>query len=124
MTLLRLANHTSGLPKEPDNVSTDWAMPGSPYQSYDTMKLYDYLSQRMTLQFTPGEQRSYSNLGGGLLGHLLSRITGKSYETLLRESVCEPLGLAQHIVTLDSGPLRTLVSGERPPGERRARAGS
>ena len=36
VTLLHLANHTSGLPKEPDNVSTDWAMPGSPYQSYDT----------------------------------------------------------------------------------------
>jgi CubicO group peptidase (beta-lactamase class C family) len=116
VTLLHLGNHTSGLPKEPDNVSTDWAMPGSPYQSYDTTKLYDYLSRRMTLQFTPGEQRSYSNLGGGLLGHLLMRITGKSYETLLRESVCEPLGLRNTFVAIDSGRTRDLVPGRNPLG--------
>jgi CubicO group peptidase (beta-lactamase class C family) len=70
----------------------------------------------MTLQFTPGEQRSYSNLGGGLLGHLLSRITGKSYEMLLRESVCEPLGLRNTFVTIDSGRTRNLVSGRDPLG--------
>jgi CubicO group peptidase (beta-lactamase class C family) len=116
MTLLHLANHTSGLPKEPDNVSTDWAIPGSPYQSYDTTKLYDYLSRRMTLQFTPGEQRSYSNLGGGVLGHLLTRITGKSYETLLRESVCGPLGLRNTFVTIDSGRSLDLVPGRDPLG--------
>lgn len=111
VTLLHLANHTSGLPKEPDNVTTDWAMPGSPYQSYDTTKLYDYLSRRMTLQSTPGEKRSYSNLGGGLLGHLLTRITGKSYEALLDESVCEPLGLRNTFVTIDSMRMRNLVHG-------------
>jgi CubicO group peptidase (beta-lactamase class C family) len=116
VTLLHLANHTSGLPKEPDNVSTDWAMPGSPYQSYDTTMLYDCLSRRMALQFTPGEQRSYSNLGGGLLGHLLSRITGKSYEALLDESVCKPLGLRNTFVTIDSMRMRTLVPGRDPQG--------
>jgi len=116
VTLLHLANHTSGLPKEPDNVSTDWAMPGSPYQSYDATKLYDYLSKRVALQFTPGEQRSYSNLGGGLLGHLLTRITGKSYEALLDESVCEPLGLRNTFVTIDSIRTRNLVPGRDPAG--------
>ena len=116
VTLLHLANHTSGLPKEPDNVSTDWAMPGSPYQSYDTTKLYDFLSKRMALQSTPGEHRSYSNLGGGLLGHLLTRITGKSYEVLLNESVCEPLGLRNTFVTIDSMRTRNLVPGRDPLG--------
>ena len=38
-------------------------------------------------------------LGGGLLGHLLTRITGKSYEALLDESVCEPLGIRNTFVT-------------------------
>ncbi|MCU0453545.1 MAG: beta-lactamase family protein [Bacteroidetes bacterium] len=116
VTLLQLANHTSGLPKEPDNVSTDWAMPGSPYRSYDTTKLYDYLSRRMMLQFTPGEQRSYSNLGGGVLGHLLTRITGKSYETLLDESVCRPLGLRNTFVTIDSTRIRSLIPGRDAVG--------
>lgn len=116
VTLLHLANHTSGLPKEPDNVSTDWATPGSPYRSYDETKLYDYLSRRMTLQSTPGEKREYSNLGGGLLGHLLTLITGKSYEDLLLESVCEPLGMHGTFVALDSGRTQHLVLGRDPEG--------
>ncbi|MCK6562965.1 beta-lactamase family protein [candidate division KSB1 bacterium] len=117
VTLLQLANHTSGIPKEPANVSTDWARPGSPYSSYDEVRLYDYLSNRMILQSTPGEQREYSNLGGGLLGHLLTRITGKPYEDLLRDLVCEPLGLRNTFVTLDSGRMQHLVAGRDPAGK-------
>ncbi len=116
VTLLHLANHTSGFPKEPDNISTDWAIPGSPYQSYDTAKLYDYLSKRMTLLSTPGEKREYSNLGGGLLGHLLTLITGKSYEELLMESICKPLGLHRTFVALDSERTRYLVPGRDHQG--------
>jgi CubicO group peptidase (beta-lactamase class C family) len=116
VTIFHLANHTSGFPKEPDNVSTDWAIPGSPYRSYDTTKLYDYLSKRLTLQSTPGEKREYSNLGGGLLGHLLTLITGKSYEDLLRESICKPLGLRNTFVALDSARKQQLVWGRDPEG--------
>lgn len=116
VTLLHLANHTSGLPKEPDNISTDWAIPGSPYKTYDEAKLYDYLSKRASLQFTPGERREYSNLGGGLLGHLLSRIAGRSYEDLLRESICKPLGLRRTFVVIDSARRTELVPGRDPQG--------
>jgi CubicO group peptidase (beta-lactamase class C family) len=116
VTLLHLANHTSGLPKEPDNISTHWTIPGSPYKDYDESKLYDYLSKRMTLHFTPGKKREYSNLGGGLLGHLLTRITGKSYETLLRESICKPLGLRNTFVTITSEHSQLLVLGRDPQG--------
>jgi CubicO group peptidase (beta-lactamase class C family) len=116
VTLLHLANHTSGFPKEPDNISTDWTIPGSPYQSYDEAKLFDFLSEKLTLQSTPGEKREYSNLGGGLLGHLLALKTGKSYEALLQESICKPLGLHRTFVTLDSERTRYLVPGRDPWG--------
>jgi CubicO group peptidase (beta-lactamase class C family) len=116
VTLRHLANHTSGFPKEPDNLSTDWAMPGSPYQTYDTSRLYDYLSNRLTLQSTPGENREYSNLGGGLLGYLLTIATGKSYEDLLSESICEPLGLQRTFVLFDSRRRSYLVPGRDPQG--------
>jgi CubicO group peptidase (beta-lactamase class C family) len=116
VTLLHLANHTSGFPKEPDSISTDWTIPGSPYKSYDEAKLYDFLSGRLTLQSTPGEKREYSNLGGGLLGHLLTLKTGKSYEALLQESICKPLGLHRTFVALDSIRARYLVPGRDPWG--------
>lgn len=117
VTLLHLANHTSGFPKEPDNVSTEWTIPGSPYQSYDKAKLYDYLSGRLALHSTPGERREYSNLGGGLLGHLLTLKTGKSYENLLRKSICEPLNLQSTFVAFDSSRRQHLVPGRDPEGK-------
>ena len=86
ITLVQLANHTSGLPFDPGNVKDDKHHPFdpySPYKYYTQEKLYDYLSHQLVLQLTPGERRIYSNLGGGLLGHLLTLITGKPYEELL-----------------------------------------
>ncbi|MBI2417550.1 MAG: beta-lactamase family protein [Ignavibacteriales bacterium] len=111
VTLLHLANHTSGFPKEPDNINFDWTIPGSPYKFYDTALLYDYLSRRMQLLSTPGEKREYSNLGGGLLGHLLTLITKKSYENLLIELICKPLGMQNTFISLNSNRTYQLVSG-------------
>jgi CubicO group peptidase (beta-lactamase class C family) len=116
VTLLHLANHTSGFPKEPDNISDEWSLPGSPYRTYDEGKLYDYLSHRLTLRSAPGERREYSNLGGGLLGHLLCLTTGKRYEDLLQECICRPLGLRQTFVVIDSERSRCLVRGRNPAG--------
>ncbi len=117
VTLLHLANHTSGIPKEPDNLVSDvLTIPGSPYQSYDVARLYEYLSKRLVLQSTPGEKRSYSNLGGGLLGHLLTLMTRKSYDNLLMESICTPLGMHRTFVTIDSARRQYLVPGRDPQG--------
>ncbi len=116
VTLLHLANHTSGFPKEPGNLIFDWSIPGSPYKFYDTTKLYDYLSKRITLLSIPGEKREYSNLGGGLLGHLLTLLTGKSYENLLSEFICKPLGMKNTFVSLDSTETNKLIPGRDPNG--------
>ena len=39
-----------------------------------------------------------SNLGAGLLGHLLQRISGQPYEALVRETIFEPLGMKSSLV--------------------------
>jgi CubicO group peptidase (beta-lactamase class C family) len=61
--------------------------------------MYDFLS---TYQLTrdPGAQFEYSNLGVGLLGHLLSRATDMSYEELERQRVWAPLGMTNTAITL------------------------
>ena len=82
ITLVHLANHTSGLPFEPTNVRDNKEHPFdpyNPYRYYDTTRLYDYLSHQMVLQSTPGEKRTYSNLGGGLLGYILTLISAMPY---------------------------------------------
>ncbi|MCP5105025.1 MAG: serine hydrolase [bacterium] len=90
ITLLDLAAHTSGLPGNPRNPARKDNKPG--YVGYTEQKLYDYLSN-YTLTRDIGSKWEYSNMGMGLLGHILSRKAGKSYDELVIESICRPLGM-------------------------------
>jgi CubicO group peptidase (beta-lactamase class C family) len=120
ITLVHLANHTSGLPFEPTNVKDDKEHPFdpySPYRYYDSTRLYDYLSHQLVLQSTPGEKRTYSNLGVGLVGHILTLIAAKPYEELLFETVCSPLGMKNTFVTLNDERMRSMVRGRDPRGQ-------
>jgi CubicO group peptidase (beta-lactamase class C family) len=55
----------------------------------------------------------YSNLGAGLLGHLLSLKAGKegAYEPLVAERICRPLGMHDTRVTLTGDMRRRLAVG-------------
>lgn len=120
ITLVDLADHTSGLPFEPGNVKGDKKHPFDPYRAYEyysTERLYEYLSHQLVLQSTPGEKRTYSNLGGGLLGHLVTLISGKTYEEFLFEAICTPLGMHNTFVTVDSARVRQMVCGRDPKGQ-------
>ncbi len=90
ITFKTLANHTSGLEFEPSNlnVSID-KYPNNPYHAYDYALFDEYLQNSLTINNIPGTTYQYSNLGYGLLGYLLETISGKDYETLLQEIVCE-----------------------------------
>jgi CubicO group peptidase (beta-lactamase class C family) len=43
------------------------------------------------LTFQPGERWSYSNSGYILLGHVIEKVSGKSYEAFLQENIFDPL---------------------------------
>ncbi len=45
------------------------------------------------LQFTPGTRYAYSNFGMMLLGRILERVSGRTYERLVQETVLEPMGV-------------------------------
>ncbi len=118
-TLVELADHTSGLPFEPANVRNDDAHPFdeyAPYKYYSTDRLYDYLSHQLVLQSTPGEKRTYSNLGAGLLGHILTVVTKKTYEELLFETICKPLRMQNTFVELTPEHIHRMVQGRYPNG--------
>jgi CubicO group peptidase (beta-lactamase class C family) len=45
------------------------------------------------LAFTPGTQISYSNAGYNLLGKIIEKVSGMSYEKYLQENIFKPLGM-------------------------------
>lgn len=97
ITLVDLATHTSGLPRMPTNFTPkDIA---NPYADYSVEQLYQFLSSYQ-LTRDIGSRFEYSNLGGGLLGHVLARRAGTDYETLVRSRICDPLGMNSTRITL------------------------
>ncbi len=95
ITLLELAMHYSGLPRMPSNFHPK--DPSNPYADYSVQQMYDFLSH-YNLPRDPGAKYEYSNLGGGLLGHVLALRAGTDYETLLHTRITGPLGMTHTAV--------------------------
>lgn len=102
VTLLELATHTSGLPRLPANLD-EGVDPVDPYAHYSVERLLEYLKGFTASDFEKRGEMSYSNLGMGLMGHLLERISGKPYEILLKETIFEPLGMKDSFVLRKAG---------------------
>jgi len=97
ITLVDLATHTSGLPRMPTNFTPKDM--NNPYADYSVEQMYQFLSGYQ-LTRDVGSQYEYSNLGGGLLGHVLALRAGMSYEALVRSRICDPLGMNDTRITL------------------------
>ena len=97
ITLFHLVTHTSGLPRNPENLDPKRA--DNPLAEYTAEKLNAYLSgYKLTRQ--PGAKFEYSNLGSGLLGHVIALKAGTDYESLVTDRICRPLKMDSTRITL------------------------
>lgn len=114
ITLQMLSNHTSGLPRLPDNLENHSMDPLDPYKDYNEKDLFDYL-KTCKLNTRPGEKYAYSNLGAGLLGAILERVSGKSFQQMVEEVICKPLGMnstAQYLTAAEKPRFVAVYNGE------------
>jgi serine-type D-Ala-D-Ala carboxypeptidase/endopeptidase len=100
ITLLDLATHYSGLPREPAHSNL----------SYTVEDMYDFLNHHQ-LTRDPGAKYEYSNFGVALLGQVLARRAGTDYETLLRTRITGPLGMNHTAVHLTANMQAHLIPG-------------
>jgi D-alanyl-D-alanine-carboxypeptidase/D-alanyl-D-alanine-endopeptidase len=114
ITLGALAVQNSGLPRLPTNLHP--ADLANPYADYSVQQLYDFLSSYQ-LPRAPGAKFEYSNLGVGLLGHILALVDGKPYEQMVRERIWTPLGMTQTAISLSPGMRQRLALGHGGKGE-------
>ena len=85
ITIHQLMTHTSGLPDYEEFIAD--------YSQYYAHEKILALFDSLPLEFTPGTKFKYTNSGAFLLGVILEKITGKTYEQLLNENILHPLGL-------------------------------
>jgi len=113
ITLADLATHRSGLPRMPDNLTP--ADPSNPYADYTVTQMYEFISG-YTLTRDIGSKYEYSNLGAGLLGHILALKSGMTYEALLRQRIGNPLGMTSTEITLTPALKTRLATGHNDAG--------
>ncbi|MBU1050285.1 serine hydrolase [Candidatus Bipolaricaulota bacterium] len=106
--LQQLATHTSGLPPIPENLDpVDW---NNPYADYTVEQLYEFISDYRVYGLG---SYTYSNLGMGLLGHILELHFGASYESLVIERIANVLGMQDTRVTLTDEQIQRTATGYR-----------
>ena len=81
ITIRQLLNHTSGMPDEDD---FQWESP-----EFDEGSLERYVKsiRVRSLDNNPGEVFSYSNIGYELLGDVIAKASGISFESYIQEQV-------------------------------------
>ncbi len=114
ITLEHLATHTSALARMPTNFKPSDL--SNPYADYIVEDMYEFISG-YSLTRDIGEKYEYSNLGMGLLGHILSLKAGQSYEQMLTERICDVLGMESTVIAFTEELKGRLARGHNTAGE-------
>lgn len=93
LTIKNILSHTTGLPY---HAYTNMVEEGA---SLDSMLSW---LQQIPLASKVGQAYSYQNVAYSLIGEVIKAKTGKTYESLLRERVFEPLGMQTASVDYES----------------------
>lgn len=88
VTIHHLLTHTSGIPSYTDDPSY-----GKSMTKPETVDSMIARFKEKPLEFEPGSKFHYDNSGYFLLGAIIEKVSGKSYEDFLREAIFEPLGM-------------------------------
>lgn len=88
VTIKHILSHQSGIPSYTD-APNYWELTRLDLSKSEILALVTDLP----LKFSPGEFSAYDNTGYYLLGLMLEKVTGKSYEHLLQERIFTPLGM-------------------------------
>ena len=89
MTIFHLLSHTAGFQglATPPPARVPIESPDGSLEGFVTAAM------KHPLEFAPGTTFNYTNSGYFVLGHLIQKLTGQSYERFIQENILTPLGL-------------------------------
>lgn len=101
ITIIQLLNHTAGIPSP---TPLTWIHLPDEHLVFNSYKFFSNIFKaNPKLDFEPGEKFKYSNLGYLILGNLIERVSGQSFERYVKENIikqCCP-GTSDLSFTLD-----------------------
>lgn len=88
VTIYNVLTHTAGIPNFTNlpDYAKSMALPATPEQLVARFR-------DLPLDFQPGEKWSYSNSGYVLLGNLIEKISGETYQKFVTDNIFTPLGM-------------------------------
>jgi len=109
ITIADLITHQSGLPKTPVNLNATKINPNNPYEQYTNQDLLAYLNVYKPLKTSKKSSKEkkkknrfrYSDTAYGVLGFILEKVSGQSYEALLQNYIFKPLSLKNTYLNLE-----------------------
>lgn len=107
ITVRQMLTHTSGMPDEGDY---EWDKPQS-----DDGALERYVrglgNRNLRLEFEPGSKFQYSNMAYEILGDLIAKVSGTSFEDYVRVHILEPLRMAKSTLLLKDADPKLMTWG-------------
>ncbi|WP_281231740.1 serine hydrolase [Flavobacterium gelatinilyticum] len=114
ITIHHLLTHTSGIPNYTSAPNFMKEKARDPYSPADFVKTF----WNLPLEFTPGEKFSYCNSGYFLLGYIIEKTTGKTYEQYLQEIIFTPLKMVNSGYDHSDVILKNRAAGYEKQGKK------
>jgi CubicO group peptidase (beta-lactamase class C family) len=105
VTIRQILTHTAGLP---DVTDYHW---GDPHDDDGALERYVRSLRDLQLEFRPGTAFRYSNIGYDILGDLILKASGKTYDDYVYDHVLAPLGMTESTLLARKVDRRRLVLG-------------
>jgi D-alanyl-D-alanine carboxypeptidase len=91
ITIRQLLTHTAGIPNP---IPLSWIHLPTENKSFDRNQFFkNIFDKNIRIKSKPNEKFAYSNLGYVLLGQLIEKISGKTYETYIDDNIIKRLGI-------------------------------
>lgn len=92
VTIENLLNHSSGLPDAGFRI-LGWIHHDGDPPVNQTEMVMRVLPNYSELRFEPGDHAEYTNIGYMVLGAVIEKVSGQTYESYVRERILAPLGM-------------------------------
>lgn len=115
ITLQQLATHTSGIPRVPKVMLNKLEVMDNPYSTFTIDDIAEYL--KTAKQYGKPGKFEYSNLGMGLLGHIMEWKTGQTLDALMQAHIFDPLDMHTTSFFVSDEDMALFVNAHDPKGK-------